>query len=179
MWTIITQEVLMKFKLKLMSTGRSGSNNDPNKQLCSCRFLRGGEKSRCGSFGSQACWSQLGPFPLPLTAPPLGCPGVRNSQQMGEVTNWEQSVGVQEGSYRWRKMLLHLVEKSVECFKLRNLWNVSSFFLQLAGFVFQHFPQRIPRPALSSVSAFQCLLTSVTIELLINKKGKDTVWNWL
>lgn len=134
MWTIITQEVLMKFKVKLMSTGRSGSNNDSNKQLCSCRFLRGGEKSRCGSFGSQACWSQLRPFPLPLTAPPLGCAGVSNSQQMGEVTNWEQSLGVQEGSYRWRKMLLHLLtEKSVERFKL---------FSSACWFCFPAFPTK-------------------------------------
>lgn len=120
MWTIITQEILMKFKVKLMSTGRRGSNNDSNKQLSSCRFLHGVEKFRCGgSFGSRACCSQLGPFPLPLTAPPLGWPGVSNSQQMGEVTNWEQSLGLQEGSYRWRKMLLHLVtEKPVECFML-------------------------------------------------------------
>lgn len=61
-------------------------------------------------------------------------------------------------------MLLHLVTE--------NLWNVLCFFLQCAGFVFQHSPQQIPRPALSSALAFQCLLTFVTIELLMKKMGK-------
>lgn len=122
-------------------------------------------------------WWEFGPrlaghswaIPAAPRCPHWAWTGISNSQHRG-VTNGEQRLGVQEGSYRWRKMLLHLVTE--------NLWNVLCFFLQCAGFVFQHSPQQIPRPALSSALAFQCLLTFVTIELLMKKMGK-AVRNWL
>lgn len=106
MWTIITQEVLRKFKVRLMSTGRSGSNHDSKQKWCSCRFFS--EVTSPGVVGIWTPWSQLGPFLVPFLVPLTA----HTWAWMGLIipNRWGNSpAGSKIGSYRWRKMLLPLV----------------------------------------------------------------------
>lgn len=85
----------MKFKVKVMSTGRSGSNNGSNQKLCSCRFLSGGEKSGCGGVLAPRSLVTAGATPAATHCPHLG---LVIPSRRGEVTNWEQSLGVQKAA---------------------------------------------------------------------------------
>lgn len=91
----------MKFKVKVMSTGRSGSNNGSNQKLCSCRFLSGGEKSGCGGVLAPRSLVTAGATPAATHCPHLGLviPSRRGKSPTGsKVWEFKRQLQVKENA---------------------------------------------------------------------------------